>query len=64
VSTGDPVLDGVTFVASCLFLLGMVMVVSTAVPSVQRRYPRVLVLGFLIAVLSFVIVGVAAVVLG
>jgi hypothetical protein len=64
VSTGDPTLDRVTFAASCLFLLGMLMVVATAVPVVQRRYPRFLMYGFLLAILSFVVVGVAAVVLG
>jgi hypothetical protein len=64
VSTGDATLDTIIHVASWVFLIGMLMVVSILVPAVARRYPRVLVHGFLVAVSSFVIVGVAAVVRG
>jgi hypothetical protein len=62
-STGDATLDRIIHLASWLFLIGMVMVVSTAVPAVASRFPRLLLQGFLLALLSFLVVGVAAVVL-
>jgi hypothetical protein len=64
VSTGDDTLDSILFVASLIFLLGILMVVSTLVPPIARRYPKILLYGFLVSVSSLVIVGVAAVVRG
>ena len=63
-STGDPTLDAIVYFASWVFLIGILMVVSLLVPAVRNRYPKVLLHGFLVAVSSFVIVGVAAVVRG
>lgn len=63
-SSGDATLDRVLYLASLLFLVGMVMVVATAVPAVARRYPRMMLAGFLLSILSIVVVGVAALVLG
>jgi hypothetical protein len=39
-------------VASYLFLLGVLMVVSSAFPAVTERVPKVLAWGFLLAALS------------
>jgi hypothetical protein len=64
VSTGDATLDSIIFFASWVFLIGILMVVSVLVPAIGRRYPKILLHGFLVAILSFVIVGVAAVVRG
>lgn len=43
-------------VAAYMFLLGVVMLVSSAVPAVTRRYRRVFVHGFLLSVLSLFVV--------
>ena len=43
-------------VAAYMFLLGVVMLVSSAVPAVARRYRRVFVHGFLLSVLSLFVV--------
>jgi hypothetical protein len=64
VSTGDATLDAIIFLASWVFLVGILMVVSVLVPAIGSRYPKILLHGFLVAILSFVIVGVAAVVRG
>jgi ABC-type multidrug transport system permease subunit len=63
VSTGDPLLDRIIYVASWMFMVGMIMIVSTAAPAVAQRFPRLFLGGFLLALLSFVVVGVSAMVL-
>lgn len=57
-STGDAVLDGWLTAASWLFLIGVLMVVGSGVPAVVRRFPRILMQGF---VLSIAAIGVALV---
>ena len=59
----SPALDAWVFACSLLFLAGMLMVVGSAVPAVQRRYPKALPHGFLLAVASFGLVIVGAVLL-
>lgn len=49
-------LDLTVRVAAYLFLLGVLMLVASAVPAVTRRYPRVFVHGFLLSVLSLFLV--------
>ena len=39
-------------IASWLFLLGVLMAVSSAFPAVTRRFPKMLVWGFLLAAAS------------
>ncbi|CAN5659055.1 hypothetical protein BH23DEI1_BH23DEI1_09050 [soil metagenome] len=63
-STGNATLDLIVYLASWVFLIGMLMVVATAVPAIGSRYPRIVLHGFLVAISSFVIVGVAALALG
>lgn len=58
-TTGDATLDRVVYLASWLFLVGVVLIVATAVPAVQRRFPRIMLYGSLVALASFVLVGVA-----
>lgn len=43
-------------VAAWTFLIGTVLVTASAVPQIGKRYPRLLVLGFLLGILSFVMV--------
>jgi hypothetical protein len=64
VSTGDRLLDGLLYAASWLFLLGVMMVVLSAVPALARRYSRVFLHGFLLSVASLALALVAALVLG
>ncbi len=53
-------LDLTVRVAAYLFLLGVLMVVGSAVPAVTRRYRKVFVHGFLLSVLSlFLVLGAA-----
>ena len=63
-STGDPVLDGWLYAASWLFLAGIVLVVASAVPALTRRFPRLLMAGFMLALSSLVVVLIAALVRG
>ncbi len=51
-----PLLTSTIRVAAYLFLLGVLMIVASAVPPVARRFPRVFLTGFLVAVLSLVLV--------
>ena len=59
-STGDPMLDGWLQAASWLFLLGVCLVLVSAVPSLNARFPRLLLHGFLLAIASLAIALVAA----
>lgn len=63
-STGNPVLDGWLYAASWLFLVGIVLVVASAVPAFAGRFPRLLVLGFMLALASLAVVLIAALALG
>jgi len=56
----NPTLEAWIFACSLLFLAGMLLVVGSAVPAVQRRFPRVLLAGFLLAIASFALVLVGA----
>ena len=60
----NPTLEAWIFGCSLLFLLGMLLVVGSAVPAVQRRFPRILIVGFLLAIASFALVLVGALLLG
>jgi hypothetical protein len=60
VSTGDPVLDGWLHAASWLFLAGVLMVIGSAVPVLARRFPRLLVQGFLLTIAALGVALVAA----
>lgn len=44
--------DPLIFVCSLLFLLGVLMVSASAFEGVRARYPKVMLNGFLVAVLS------------
>jgi hypothetical protein len=59
----SPALNAWVFGCSLLFLAGMVLVVASAIPAVARRYPRALPHGFLMAVASFGLVIVGALLL-
>lgn len=43
-------------VAAWVFLAGTLLVASSAVPAVARRWPRLVLVGFLLAIASFVMV--------
>ena len=60
----NPTLEAWIFGCSLLFLAGMLLVVGSAVPAVQRRFPRVLLVGFLLAIASFALVLAGALLLG
>lgn len=60
----SPALENWIFACSLLFLLGIVLVVSAAVPAARERYPKALLHGFLLAIASFALVIVGALVLG
>jgi hypothetical protein len=64
VSTGDAVLDAWLSAAAWLFLIGTLLVVASAVPPVVQRFPRVLMLGFMLAIASIALAFVAALTLG
>ena len=59
----NPALEAWIFGCSLLFLAGMVLVVASAFPAVARRYPRALPHGFLMAIVSFGLVIVGALLL-
>ena len=63
-STGDPVLDGWLHAASWVFLAGVLMVIGSAVPALARRFPRLLVQGFLVTIAALAMALVAALSLG
>ena len=50
----------VLFVSSLLFLVGVLMVTVAFFEGVRARYPKIILHGFLLAVLSVVVVGVYA----
>ena len=52
--------DTVLFVSSLVFLVGVLMVTAAIFESVRERYPKIILHGFLLAILSFVVVGVFA----
>ena len=60
----SPALETWVFACSVLFLAGIVLVVSAAVPAARERYPKALLHGFLLAMASFVLVIVGALILG
>lgn len=43
-------------VAAWVFLAGTLLVASSAVPAVARRWPRLILVGFLLAIASFALV--------
>lgn len=47
-------------IASYVFLTGTLLLALSVVPALTRRWPRLLLLGFVVAVGSFVLVLVAA----
>lgn len=47
--------DALIVAAAWLFLLGTLMIAASAVPAVMRRRPRLLLEGFLVALLSFLL---------
>lgn len=59
-STGDQVLDAWLSAASWLFLVGVLMVIASAVPALARRFPRLLVQGFMMTIASLALALVAA----
>lgn len=63
-STGDPTLDALLMAASYLFLAGILLVVVSGVPALARRFPRLLMVGFMLALASIALAFVSAIVLG
>ena len=47
-------------VAAYVFLAGVIALLLSGVPALSRRWPKLMLVGFLVAVLSFVLVGAAA----
>lgn len=58
-----PGLDAWLFACSLVFLAGIALVVASAVPVVRERYPKALLHGFGLAVFSFALVGLGALLL-
>ena len=52
--------ERVLFVSSLIFLVGVLMVTAAVFEGVRERYPKIILHGFLLAILSFVIVIVSA----
>ena len=52
--------ERVLFVSSLIFLVGVLMVTAAVFEGVRERYPKIILHGFLLAILSFVIVVVSA----
>ena len=52
--------ERVLFVSSLIFLVGVLMVTAAIFERVRERYPKIILHGFLLAILSFVIVVVSA----
>jgi len=61
-STGDGVLDAWLHAASWLFLIGVLMVVGSGVPALVRRFPRILMQGFMLTLASIGVALIAALV--
>lgn len=55
-----PLFDRAIFTASLLFLLGLLMVAAAMFGGVRARYPKVMLHGFLLSVLSIVMAVVVA----
>ncbi|MFO7544226.1 MAG: hypothetical protein R6W77_01875 [Trueperaceae bacterium] len=53
-------LETVLRIASYIFLTGVLLVVASAVPALTRRWPRAMMVGFLLAVASLFMVLAAA----
>lgn len=60
----NPALDAWLFACSLGFLAGMLLVVASASERVRTRYPKALLHGFLLAIVSFAAVGLGAWLLG
>jgi hypothetical protein len=52
----NPTWDWLIVTAAWVFLIGTVLVAISAVPAIRERYPRLLVVGFLMGIASFVMV--------
>ena len=52
--------ESVLFINSLVFLLGVLMVTAAMFERVQARYPKIMVHGFLLAVLSIAVVAAVA----
>ncbi len=52
----DPTWNRLIAFAAWVFLAGTLMVAASALPAVARRAPRLLLAGFLLGILSFVLV--------
>ena len=52
----NPTWDWMIAAAAWVFLVGTLMVTASAVPAIGKRYPRLLVAGFLLGIASFVMV--------
>lgn len=63
-STGDPTLDAWLTAAAWAFMIGTLLVVASALPPIARRFPRVLMAGFMLAIASIAVAFVAALRLG
>lgn len=63
-STGDPLLDRWLEAASWLFLVGVVMVIGSAVPALAQRFPRLLVQGFMVSIAAIGVALVASLTIG
>lgn len=61
-STGDDVLDAWLHAASWLFLIGVLMVVGSGIPPLARRFPRLLMQGFMLTIVAIGVALVAALV--
>ena len=52
--------ESLTFIASLLFLIGVLMVMASVVPQLKERIPGLMGYGFLVSVLGIVMAVVAA----
>lgn len=52
----NPTWEWLITVAAWTFLIGTTSVVASAVPAVSKRFPRLFVFGFLLGIVSFVMV--------
>ena len=52
--------ERILFISSFIFLVGVLMVTAAIFERVRERYPKIILHGFLLAILSFVIVVVSA----
>ena len=49
--------EDIFFISSLIFLVGVLMVTAAMFERVQERYPKIMLHGFLLAVLSIVVVA-------